>query len=108
MVSFFALTASSFLVETFLEATFLLGFLLDFFTGCSSFIFKASIPAKVLPSISFNEAPPPVDTCEILDDKLNFSTADTTSPPPIIEKHLVFLARACTTNFVPKENSSIS
>src|SRR5271155_2192915 len=48
-------------------------------------LLSASTPGSFSPARNSNEAPPPVEMCEIWDARPDCSTAATESPPPTID-----------------------
>ena len=69
---------------------------------------KHSTPGNFLPSKNSNEAPPPVEICDILLARPAFSTAAAESPPPITVVAFSSSANDNAIEFVPFANCSNS
>lgn len=71
---------------------------------------RAATPGNSLPSSNSRDAPPPVDTCEILSSAPHLATAVAVSPPPmiVITPFCVASITASKADFVPAANLSNS
>src|SRR5688500_16149864 len=72
------------------------------------FSVRAAMPGRVLPSRNSREAPPPVETWDILPATPNFSTAAAVSPPPTTDVTPLSEAMCWARDFVPSAKGSIS